>query len=150
MKRITILFKTYVILVMICFTFTSYSQSQIEDTSSLVNATFTQRSKNKLQFLGVDYKSIDFESQEDLLKLNLILQYDKRQRSNEIFAYIFSGFSLVSLIGGLTSKDDNSIFSDLGKGVYFTSAIVYGGISIPFWIGRRKYRRQRDQLVKLF
>ncbi len=141
--------KIYLILVLFFSNFISFSQVENEKTSYESQIKFDQKSINKLLTLGVDYDKIDFNNSKDLSNLNLILKYDKRRKSNQIFAYIFSAFSLIALVGLTTIREDD-VLSNIGKSIYATGAVSYGLIAIPFWIGESKYRKKRDEAVKLF
>ncbi|WP_299834363.1 hypothetical protein [uncultured Tenacibaculum sp.] len=139
--------------IILCTLFVStncFSQSEKETEQASTQINFNQKSIKKLQILGIDYDKIDFNNQNDLLKLNLILQYDKRYRSNQLFAYICTGLSILAIASAITSGNRGGIFNDFSQDIHYIAAAGYAGISIPLWIGRSRYKKERDNLIKLF
>ncbi len=54
----------------------------------------------------------------------------------------------------LLSKHDDGIseeiFSKVFGGVALAGGVVYGGVSIPFWVASKKRKKERDLLLRLY
>ncbi|MDO6743114.1 hypothetical protein Q4553_00865 [Tenacibaculum soleae] len=85
----------------------------------------------------------DFTTQE---KLNKILKLDKKQKTNKTIAIVLSSMAITGLIFSGTTSNKSS--KEIDKINYMIGGVVYGGVSIPFWVSSKRRKRQIDKNVR--
>ena len=104
----------------------------------------------KLKKLNINTERVDLTDLNIQLNLKNVLNLNRKRKTNKTVAIVFTSIAASSLLlgGALVSK--NNGLADLFGGIMITSGVVYGGISIPFWIASNKRKKERDKLINLF
>ncbi len=111
--------------------------------------------KQKLKEMDLSIENFDLNNLTIREDLNQILLLDKKRKTNKTFGVIFSSAAVVSIIGGsiLLSKgnnpNDNIDYADVMGGIFIAGGVIYGGVSIPFWVASKKREKERDLLLRL-
>lgn len=111
-----------------------------------------------LNSLGVNTEKLDLN--DDLIQQNLsnVLYFNKRIKTNKVFAYIFTIYGASAILSGsyiifrgIYAKDStNTGLEEIIGGFSIIGGVVYGSISIPFWIGAKKNKKRRDKLIQMY
>ena len=120
----------------------------------LVNTMYSQNLNEKeiykLKKLNINTEKVDLTDLNLQLNLKNILILDRKRKTNKTVAIVYTSISAASLLLGGVLVSKNNGLADLFGGIMITSGVVYGGISIPFWIASNKRKKERDKLINLF
>ncbi len=120
----------------------------------LVNTMYSQNLNEKeiykLKKLNINTEKVDLTDLNLQLNLKNILNLDRKRKTNKTVAIVYTSISAASLLLGGVLVSKNNGLADLFGGIMITSGVVYGGISIPFWIASNKRKKERDKLINLF
>lgn len=102
-----------------------------------------------LKELKVEIENINLKDDKIQLKLNEILSLDNKRKTNQTLAIITTTASILSFVAGgtLLANEEKNFFTDLYGGFFITGGVIYGSISVPFWIYNNKRRKERDELI---
>ena len=120
---------------------------------NLHSQKLTSKSLNKLSELNIQYSNFDTNDLKIQTDFNKILKLDRKRKTNKTFGVIFSSISVVGIItGSIMRYQGNKIkeghnFQGVLGALMIGSGVVYGGISVPFWICKKKRRKERDLLL---
>ncbi len=136
------------ILVILALLIGFYSQAQV-----LIKEEIQRLDKLKISAAQVNLH--DYKVQKDLSR---ILEIDRKRRTNKTFAIVFTSLAAIGIGAGAymiyegNRNDEGYGFVSSFMGTFYIigSTTVYGGISIPFWIGASKRKRERDRLIDEF
>ncbi len=80
------------------------------------------------------------------------MKFERKRKINKTFGIIFTSIAAIGIIGGTIliqqskktkeGHDFQGIFGGLG----IASGVVYGGISVPFWVCSKKRKKERDKI----
>lgn len=115
-----------------------------------LSQTLSEKEIAKLDLLEIKTESLNLENiivQKDLKE---ILKLERKRKTNKTIGIVMTTISVSGLIlgGALLSKDNG--LTDVYGGMIVGSGVVYGGISIPFWVSSKKRKKERDELIKMF
>ena len=124
---------------------------------SQTNNDFNEKDKRKIEKLGLNISKFDLKNRNDTKDLNLILRLDKKRKTNKILSIIFTTSAAISIVGGSKliidahnrDKTYSSLDSAIGT-VFVAGGVIYGGVSIPFWISSKKRKNERDKLIRIY
>ena len=119
--------------------------------------TLTEKEIVKLNELNIQIKNLDLNNTNTFNDIKSIITLGKKAKTNKILAIVFSASSLTGLITGtvLLSKArrmDNAgspYVTTLGS-MMLAGGVIYGGISVPFWIASKKRERERMHLIEMY
>jgi len=112
--------------------------------------TLSEKQIAKLNLLEIKTQNLDLENAEIQKKLNKILTLERKRKTNKTFGIVLSGISVSGMIlGGVLLSKKNNATDVLGK-MMLGGGLIYGGISIPFWVSSKKRKQERDELIKMF
>ena len=120
----------------------------------LVNTTYSQnfneKERNKLETLNINIERLDLTDLNLQLNLKNILKLERKRKTNKTVAIICTSISATSLLlGGALVSRNNGLAHIFGVAM-ITEGVVYGGISIPFWVASNKRKKERDRFIDLF
>ena len=104
----------------------------------------------KLKKLNINTERVDLTDLNIQLNLKNVLNLNRKRKTNKTVAIVFTSIAASSLLLGGVLVSKNNGLADLFGGIMITSGVVYGGISIPFWIASNKRKKERDKLINLF
>jgi len=104
----------------------------------------------KLEDLQLSTQKLDLSDLTVQKDLNQILFLDKKRKTNKTLSLVFSSAAAISVVTGsiLLSKENTT--SDVVGGIFMSGVLIYGGISIPFWVASKKRKKERDKLLELY
>ena len=111
-------------------------------------AQFTPKKIEKLNQLDIKTYSLKLEDNQIQQDLNQILTLDKKRKSNKVWAIVFSSVAVASAIAGSVALDKDEPLTYFPGGVLLLGGVVYGGVSVPFWISSHKRKKERDVLIE--
>ena len=127
-------------------------------TLSISSQELLPKSIYTLNSIGVNTQKLDLSNDLVQQNLNNILYLNRRIKINNIFAYIFTVYGAVSILtgsylifqGSYSKDSSNTGLEEILGGAAILGGVVYGSISIPFWIGAKKNKKSRDKLIEMY
>jgi hypothetical protein len=124
---------------------------------SLTSQELLPKSIYTLNGLGIETQHLNLKDNLVQQDLNSILYFNKRMKTNRVFAYIFTVYGAISFLTGSylalegrgVRGKDGGLTSAIGT-IGVIGGVVYGGASIPFWIGAKKNKERRNKLILKF
>lgn len=115
-----------------------------------LSQVLSKKEIRNLQELNIKTESLDLHNLNIQKDLNTIIVLDRKRKTNKTIGIVLTSLSATSMIlGGTLLSKDQEITKVFG-GAFVTGGIIYGGISIPFWISSKKRKRERNKLIKKF
>lgn len=129
----------YLSLIMVLTATISVNSQQISDTDL-----------QKLEDMHLSTANFDLKDITVQKNLNQILLLDKKRKTNKTLGIVFGSAAIASLAAGsiLLSKEHPT--ADVVGGIMLTGGLMYGGVSIPFWIASKKRKKERGKLLELY
>jgi len=112
--------------------------------------TFSEKQIAKLNLLEVKTENLNLESIEIQKKLNKILELERKRKTNKTIGIVLTGISVSGMILGGVLLSKKNIVTDVYGEMMLAGGLIYGGISIPFWVSSKKRKQERDELIKMF
>ena len=112
--------------------------------------TFSEKQIAKLNLLEVKTENLNLESIEIQKKLNKILKLERKRKTNKTIGIVLTGISVSGMILGGVLLSKKNIVTDVYGEMMLAGGLIYGGISIPFWVSSKKRKQERDELIKMF
>lgn len=111
-----------------------------------------------LNSLGVNTEKLDLQDDFTQQNLNSVLYFNRRVKTNKVFAYIFTIYGASAILtgsylifrGSYAKDSTNTGLEELLGGLSVIGGVAYGSISIPFWIGAKKNKKRRDKLLQMY
>ena len=115
-----------------------------------ISQTLSEKEIVKLNLLEIKTENLNLENNTVQKDLNEILKLERKRKTNKTLGIVMTTMSVSGMVlgGVLLSKDH--ILSDVFGGMMVAGGVVYGGISIPFWVSSKKRKKERDELIKMF
>lgn len=82
--------------------------------------------------------------------LNQLLLLDKKRKTNKTLGIVFCSSAVVSLAAGSILLNKEHPTADVVGGIMLAGGLMYGGVSIPFWVASKKRKNERDKLLELY
>jgi len=112
--------------------------------------TLSEKQIAKLNLLEIKTQNLDLESIEIQNRLNKILTLERKRKTNKTIGIVLTGCSVLStILGGVLLSKKNNV-TDVYGGMMLAGGLIYGGVSIPFWVSSKKRKQERDELIKMF
>lgn len=103
----------------------------------------------KLNRLSINIEHLDFDNLSVQKDLNDILKLEKKRKTNLTVAIVLSSIAASGVILGGTLFNTKNTISDTLGGVIIAGGVLYGSVSIPFWIASHKRKKERNRLIRM-
>ncbi|SMO76803.1 hypothetical protein SAMN06265379_10742 [Saccharicrinis carchari] len=111
----------------------------------------------RLNQLGISTQNINLHKPSIQNDLNKILSFERKRKTNKTWAVVLSSVSAVGIITGSAillsnrpnAKPDNTFNSTMG-GIVVAGGAIYAGVSLPFWVSSRKWKKKRNKLKRIY
>lgn len=102
-----------------------------------------------LKELNVEIENLNLKDVNTQLKLNQIVSLDNKRKTNQTLALITTTASIICFAtgGALLTAEKENIISDMFGGLLVAGGVIYGGVSIPFWVYNNKRKKEIDELI---
>lgn len=120
---------------------------------SVFNITSQEIDENNLQKLhklNLNTQNLDLTNLETQKNLHLILNLEKKRKTNKILGIVLVSAATVSAVTGSILLGKENTTSDVFGGVFLAGSAIYAGVSMPFWNASKKRKKERDKLIELF
>lgn len=118
--------------------------------NNICSQELTKTQINQLDMLTIKIEKFNLDDSKIQETLSQILILDKKRKTNKTIAITLSSIAISGLILGSTLYTKGDGISELFGDIIVRSGVVYGAISIPFWVATDKRRKERDELKKIF
>ncbi len=113
-----------------------------------------EKDLNKIESFGIIQTDFNLNDKIVINDWNLILEKDKKRKTNKTVGIIFTALSIFSTTLGakLISENKNSQ-EGLGQSIgtmFVVGGIINLGISVPLFISSSKRKKERDKLIELY
>ena len=125
--------------------------------SIIFSQNLSDKEYRRLEKLHVNIENIDLNDTTTRQNINQLLRFEKKRKAKKMVGIIFTSAAVVSLATGVylinkgksTIESGHDVASPIGY-IFASGAVVYAGVSIPFWIASNKNKKKRDKLKILF
>ena len=101
---------------------------------------FTNKEIKNLNQLNLSFKNYSFDDLNFNKDLKDLAFFNAKRKQNKVWAYVFSTAGTMLLASGLAIDSDKDLHEF--KALMYISSAAYYGISIPFFVGNIKNKKQ--------